>query len=179
MPEVEHRRLGEAADDLVGARDHEVRARRERVLGQLLVEGQMGAPRLVDDQGHIAGVGDLGEGPDVGDGAEVGRRDHPRAHRAGGHRQRAVERLRRQAMGDAELGIQLRRGERGSQAGQHERVDRARVRVALQHDLVAVVGERQAGREVALRGAVDQKPRPRCAPRVGREPLGPLERGRL
>ena len=59
--EVEHRRLREAADDLVRARDDEVGARRERVLGQRLVEGHVRAPRLVDDQRDAAGVRDLGE----------------------------------------------------------------------------------------------------------------------
>ena len=94
MPEVEHRRLGEAPDDLVRARDHEVRAGRQCMLGELLVEGEVRAPGLVDDQRDPAGVGDGRERCDVGDRPEVGRGDDPRADGPGGGGERALERLR-------------------------------------------------------------------------------------
>ena len=81
-PEVQHRRLGQAADDLVGRGDDEVGAAGERVWRQLGVEVQVGAPGLVDDQRHAALVGDLGQPGDVGAGAEVGRRDDHRPDRA-------------------------------------------------------------------------------------------------
>ena len=82
--EVQHRRLGQAADDLVGRGDDEVGAAGERVGGQVGVEVQVRAPGLVDDERHAARVGDLGEGGDVGAGAEVGRRDdHRRRPRPG------------------------------------------------------------------------------------------------
>ena len=45
VTEVDHRRLREAADDLVDARDDEVGAERERVPRQVLVEGAGGRPR--------------------------------------------------------------------------------------------------------------------------------------
>ena len=59
--EVEHRRLGEAADDLVGGGDHQVGAARDRVGRQVGVEAQMRSPGLVDDQGQVPGMGNLGE----------------------------------------------------------------------------------------------------------------------
>ena len=71
--EVQHRRLRQAADDLVRARDHEVGAEREGVCRQLLVEGHMCAPCLVDDQRHAVCVCNLGERAHVGDSAEVRR----------------------------------------------------------------------------------------------------------
>ena len=91
----------------------------------------------------------------------------PRSRRVS--RERRIEALGRQAVGDAELGVELGRHECGSETRQHERVDRARVRVALHHHLLAVVRERQAAGQVALRGAVDQKPRAPRAPRLGGE----------
>ena len=76
----------------------------EGALGQQRREAQMGAPGLVDDQRHAALVGDLGEARDVGDGAEVGRRDTVSAATASGVAvERLGERLRSQAVGDAEL----------------------------------------------------------------------------
>ena len=125
MPEVQHGRLREAADDLVRAGDHQVGARRQRVLGQLLVEGQVRAPRLVHDQRHAVAVRDRGQRAHVGHGAEVRRRDHPSADRSGRGGERALERLRGDGVRDPELGVELRRDERGAQPRQHERVDHA------------------------------------------------------
>ena len=82
--EVQHRRLGEAADDLVGGGGDEVGAAGERVGGQVRVEAQVRAPGLVDDQRHAAPVRDRGQGGDVGAGAEVGGGDDHRRDRAGG-----------------------------------------------------------------------------------------------
>ena len=62
VAEVEHRRLGQAADDLVGRGDDEVGAAAERVRGQVGVEVQVGAPGLVDDQRQAALVGDRRRG---------------------------------------------------------------------------------------------------------------------
>ena len=73
LAQVDDRRLGEAAHDLVHARDHEVRAAGERVLGQLVAEGEVRAPGLVDHQRDAVRVGHLGQPADVGDRAEVGR----------------------------------------------------------------------------------------------------------
>ena len=69
--EVQHRRLGEAAGVLVRARDDEVGAGGQGVLGQGIAEGQVRAPRLVDDQRHAVRVGDARQAADVGHGAEV------------------------------------------------------------------------------------------------------------
>ena len=110
--DVEDRRLGEAAAELVDRVEDDVGAAGERVGGQLVGEGEVRAPGLVDDERDVAGVGDLGQAGDVGDGAEVGRRDDE-----GGDRlaallgERLLERLGRQAVGDAELVVDLGRDE--------------------------------------------------------------------
>ena len=109
-------------DDLVRARDHQVGAERQRVRRQVLVEGQVRAPRLVDHQRHAVGVRHLGQPGHVGHRAEVGRRDRGGADRVGGLGQRPVERLGREAVGDAELGIELG----GHEARAHARSGPAR-----------------------------------------------------
>ena len=73
-----------------GRRRRRRRARSPAVVG----EGEVRAPGLVDDQRHLARVGDLGERGDVGDGAEVGGRDDQRGDRVGLAR-RAPRRARR------------------------------------------------------------------------------------
>ena len=78
--------------------------------------------------------------------------------RPGVSSQRALERLRRHAVGDVQLGVELRRHERGPQAGEDERVDRARVRVALDDHLAPAVGEGEQRHVVALRRAVHEEP---------------------
>ena len=93
--------------------------------------------------------------------------------------QRAIERLGRDAVGDAELRVDLRGHENRPEARHDEPVDRARVHVALHHDLLAALRERHACSVVALRGPVDQEPRAGGAPRLRRKLLGPLERRRL
>ena len=64
-------------------------ARRQGVLGQRRVEREVRPPRLVDHEGEPERVRHLGQPAHVGHGAEVGRRDHHRAHGIG----RRVERL--------------------------------------------------------------------------------------
>ena len=91
LAEVEDRRLGDRADDLVGRGEDDVGAALERRGRQRRGEVQVRAPGLVDDQRHVARVRDLGERGDVGDGAEVGRRDDDRRDRVG----LRVERRRR------------------------------------------------------------------------------------
>ena len=73
VAEVEDRRLGQAADDLVGAGEDEVGAAAKGALRQRRVEVEVGAPGLVDDQRDVARVGDFGELLDPSHGAEVGR----------------------------------------------------------------------------------------------------------
>src|SRR4051794_41436405 len=62
-------------DDLVRARQDRVGAELQRALGQVGVEAEVRAPRLVDDQRDVARVGDARERLDVGDHpvVEIGR----------------------------------------------------------------------------------------------------------
>ena len=175
--EVQHRRLGQAAAVLVGARDDEVCAQGERVLGQGIGEGQVRAPRLVDDQRHAVRVGDVREAGDVGHRAVVGGRHDDRRRGAGGARERLVERRRPDAVCDAQPRVDLGRHEGGPQPGQDEAVDRAAVDRALHDHASPELGDGQAGRQIALRGAVGQQPRAPGAPRLGREPPCGLVRG--
>ena len=81
IAEVQDRRLGDRADDLVHRGEDHVGAALERRRRQRRGEVQVRAPGLVDDQRHAARVRDLGQRRDVGDGAEVGRRDDHRRDR--------------------------------------------------------------------------------------------------
>ncbi len=170
--EVEHRGLGEAADDLVGRGDDEVGAGRDRVLGEVGVEAQVRSPGLVDDQRQPALMGDLGEGGDVGAGAEVGGGDDDRADRAG----MLIERGRRALAGVRQWATPSSGSSSGAtKAGRSppriEPVDHRGVDVALHDHPLAGVGEREAGGLVSLRGAVDQEPAAPGAPGLGGEPL--------
>ena len=82
-------------------------------------------------------------------------------------------------MGDAELGVELRRGEARAHAAEHQPVDHRGVDVALDDDPLAGMGQRQADRVVALRGAVDQEPGAPRAPGLGRQALRLFEGRRL
>ena len=172
--QVEHRRLGQAADDLVRARDHEVRPGRERVLGQRLVEGEVRAPRLVHHERHAVRVGHLDERGHVGHGAVVGGRDDDRGHRVRLAPQRAVERLRRRCSARAKLRVELRRDEGRPHAGDDQRVDRARVRVPLHHHRRA-----RRGRASCSRHGCPARPRSmrnqerRAPPGLRRQPSAP------
>jgi hypothetical protein len=177
--DVDDRRLGEAADDLVRARYDEVRARGESVDRQIGVERQVRAPRLVHDEWHAAGVRDIDEALHVGDRAEVGGRRDVRADCVGGVRQRLIERLGSDAVGDPELGVELGLDEARPQPRHDQAVDGARVRRPLHDDLVAQVGERKARHVVALRRAVQEKPRAPGTPRLRGELLRALPRRRL
>jgi hypothetical protein len=167
---VQHRRLAEAARVLVRARDHEIGAGGESVLGQRVAERQVRPPRLVDHERHAVGVGDPREAAHVGHRAVIGRRDDDRRGRARRRPQGGVERGRPQAVRDSELDVGLGRDERGAQPGQDEPVDRAAVNRPLDDDAVAASRDRQARRQVALRRSVGQEPRAARAPRFGGEP---------
>ena len=173
VAEVQHRRLGEAADDLVRARDHEVGAGGERVLGQRLVEGHVRAPRLVDDQ-------------------------RARRARARPRRARARPRPRRSTSARSPTrrppaGVDRERRRRAPRASGSARCpssgsssgetnvgrspESTSASIVLECALRCtttsspVVREREAGREVALRGAVDEEPRAARPPRLRREAL--------
>ena len=140
------------------------------------MEGEVRSPRLVDDQRHLARVGDLGQRGHIGHRAEIGGRDDGCAHGARRGVERTLERLGGHAVRDVQLGIELRRDEGRAQARQNQRVDRARVRVALGHDLLAEVGQREQRHVVALGSAVDQEPGSPRAPCLGCQPLSFEER---
>ena len=177
VAEVEDRRLGDRADDLVGRGEDDVGAALERAAGQRRGEAQVRAPGLVDDQRHAARVGDLGEPGDVGDGAEVGRarRSSPRPRRAP-----------RRAPASSASGVrQWAIPSSGSSSGATNRGRRPeRTSPSMIEEWTLrwtttrspTVGERQADRVVAARAAVDQEPAPPRAPGLGGEPLGELER---
>ena len=135
------------------------------------MEVEVGAPGLVDDQRQVAGVHHRREPGEVGAGAEVGRRYDHRRDRVRGGLERGIERIRGEAVGDAQLGVEFGGDERRPQAAHHEPVDHRGVDVALDDDLVADVGEGEAGGVVALRGAVDEEPGPAGAPGLGGEYL--------
>ena len=136
----------------------------------------MGAPRLVDDERDVVGVGDLGEPGDVGDRAEVGRRDGEDGDRVGLAVEYRGQGRRLEAMGDAEILVDLGSEERRAQAAEDEAVDHRGVDVALDDRVAAEVGEGHADRVVAARRAVDEEPAPPCAPGLGGERLRLLER---
>ena len=157
----------------------QVGSRGDRVGRQLGMEAQVGAPGLVDDERDPVLMGDAREGGDVGAGAEVGGGDDHGAGGLGRRRERRRQRLRGEAVGDAQLGVDLGGDEGGPQAGEDHAVDHRGVDVALDDDPVALVGDREAGGDVALRGAVDQEPGAPRPPGLGGEELGALEGSRL
>ena len=132
--DVQHRRLGERADDLVGRGQHGVGAEAQRALGHLGVEAEVRPPGLIDDQRDVAGVRDLGERRDVRGQAVVGRGDDEGRARARRRRQGRVERVRRDAVRHAQLVVVRRRDEARAAAAEHQAVDHRRVRVALHDD---------------------------------------------
>jgi hypothetical protein len=80
-------------------------------------------------------------------------------------------------VGHAQLGVVLGRDEARQTAAQHQPVDDAGVRVALDEHMAAGFGHGQAQRMVALGGAVGEKPRLPGAVGRGRQLLGALVRG--
>ncbi len=141
-------------------------------------EGEVRAPGLVDDQRHVVRVGDLGQRGDVGDGAEVGGGDDEGGDRVGVLGQRAIERVRHQAVGDAHVDVELGGDEVRPHAVEDEAVDHRGVDVALHDRGLAEVRERHADRVVAAGGAVVEEPAALRAPGLGGEPLALLERRR-
>ena len=169
VSEVQHRRLRQAADHLVGSGQDEVGALRQRVLGQRRVKREVRPPGLVHDQRHAPAVGDIGEGSHVGHHAVVGGGDDDHAHGVGRVGKGDLQRLGGRTVGDAELRIQLRGDPCGAQPGEDQPVDRAGVDVALDDHLCAQSGQRDADRMTALGGAVGEEPGSPCPPRVGSE----------
>lgn len=177
--EVQHRRLGQAADDLVGGGGDEVGAAGERVGRQRRVEVQVRPPGLVDDQRHTARVRHLGQRGDIGAGPEVGGGDDHRCDCARRRLEPGRQRLGRQAVRDPQLGVELGGDEGRPHPAQHQPVDHRGVDVALDDHAIATVRERHAGGVVALRGAVDEEPGALRPPGPRREQLGLLERRRF
>jgi hypothetical protein len=111
---------------------------------------------------------DAREARDVGRRAVVRGRDDDRRRGTGRRSERRVERGGQDAVREAELAVDLRGDEGGLQPGEDEPVDRAAVDGALDDHALAALGDGQARRQVALRSAVGEKPRPPGPPRVGR-----------
>ena len=171
--EVEHRRLGEAADDLVGRGDDEVGAALEarRRAARARSAGARPTPRR----------------------RPAARRARARPRRARRRRRRRRSRwARRRARATAPGASRRARGpatggvrqwampssesssgatKAGSRPARIEPVDRARVDVALHDHRAPAWRKRQAGRVVPLRGAVDQEPAAARPPGLGRQPL--------
>ena len=179
VAEVEHRGLGQAATELVGARDDQVRTLRQGIGGNVGVEPEVGGPRLVDDQQHIAGVGDLGKRPHVGDGAEVAGGHHIGRDRLGVGVQGGGEGFGTQPVGSADLGVHVGLNVVADETAEDHSVHHAGVHAALHDDMLAEVAKRQAGDEVSFRCAVGHQPGAAGPPRLGSEPRGLLQcRGR-
>ena len=177
--DVQHRRLGERADDLVRRGQHRVGALLERGRRQVGVEAEVRAPRLVDDERDAGGRADRGAAGDVGRHPVVGRGDDPGGAGVRRRGERGLERLRGDPVGHPELLLVLRGDVARPPAGEHEPVDHRGVRVALDDDGRPERRQREAERVVALGGAVGQEPRARRAVGLGGELLGALERRRL
>ena len=164
--DVQHRRLRQRADDLVRRGDAPRRRPARAPTRHAGVEAEVRPPRLVDDERRAGRVRDLGAGPPRRrpSRSRSARRRTTARGVAARARSAASQRVRRDAVRHAQLVVVLRRDERRHPAAQHEPVDQARVRVALQHH-AARPGrrEREAQRVVALRRAVREEPR-RCAP---------------
>ena len=178
VPQVQQCRLGQAAAELVRARDHQVGTLGERVGGQVGVKPEVRPPCLVDDEDRAAGVRDLDKRAHVGHRAEVAGRDHIGRDRVRMLIQRARERLRAQAVSGPQLGVDLRRGEVPVQPAEHHPVHDTGVHAALRDNVLAEVAQRQARDEVALRATVGEQPRAVRAPRLGRQLRRRLQRRR-
>ena len=174
VADVQHRALRQRAGDLVRAREHRVGALRQRGRRQLVVEAEVRAPRLVDDERDAGAVGDLGAAGDVGGHPVVGRRDDERRARVGAAASAASSAAGVTQCVMPELRVVLGRDEARDAAAEHEPVDDRRVRVALGDDPRAQRRQRQAQRVVALGGAVGEEERARGAERLGGELLGAL-----
>jgi hypothetical protein len=119
----------------------------------------VGAPGLVNGEGDVVHMGDLGELRDPGDSPEVGGRDDHCRDRLRRLVEGRIESFGGDAVGDPELGVDLGLDEAGAQPGEDEAVDGRGVDVALDDHvapvgrtglgLLAGVGEGHAGRVVA------------------------------
>ena len=145
---------------------------------QLAREAQVRAPGLVDDQRHAARVGDLGQR------RRRRRRRRSRWARRSARRPRrassssaAASDVGRQAVGDAELGVELGRDEArlAARRGRARRsIDEWTLRWTTTR--LADVARARGRSRGCPGGAVDQEPAAPRAPGLGGEPLGPLER---
>ncbi len=179
VADEQHRRLGEAADDLVGRGEHRVGAEPQRRLGQRRVKAEVRAPGVVDDQRHPGRVGDLGAAGDVGGHPVVGRRDDER-----GAGVRAPARApRSSASGVTPWAIPSSASYSGATNVARPPLSTSpSIRLACELRWITTCAaerrERQAQRVVALGGAVGEKPRPRGAVGLGGQLLGALVRRR-
>ena len=180
MAEVDHRRLREAPDHLVGARDHEVGAQAERA-APAAPRGRRGArPRPRPPRAARRARGPPPRAPPRRPPrrSRWARPPSPPPHPASpAARASSASGVMQCAM--CSSGSSSGRDERRPQPGHDQRVDRARVGVPLRHHVLPAVGERQQRHMVALRRPVHEPPRAPRAPGLGRQPLRLLERRRL
>ena len=167
----QHRALRERAAGLVDGRGRHVAAGRHRGDGQLLVEVEMRAVRLVREDAHPRRVGELHDLHEVRADAVVGGVVHEHGLRGGVLRDRLRHVLHAHPERDAEALVRAGVHVHGNRPAHHERVDGAAVHVAREDDLVA---RRAGGHDHRLhgrRGAVDHEERIIRAERLGREAL--------
>ena len=159
---------------------------RSAPVGQALVEVEMGAPGLVDDQRDARGRARRRRAPRHA--PRRRSRSARRASTASASRLRiegGAQGLGRDAVGDAELGVDLRGDECRPQPREDEPVDDRGVDVALDDDWAAVrrarcelargMGQGHADGVVPARSSIDQKPAPLSSPGIGRQALSALE----
>lgn len=106
----------------------------------------MGSPRLVDDQGSVPAVTDLGYGGQVRAGAVRGRCGHERAAGVGVLGERRLERLGGRRMGEMTLGIPLRIHPDGPDARKDQTRHHGFVRVTAYQQLLVRSGSGHHGR---------------------------------
>ena len=177
VADVQDRRLGDRAGDLVGRGEDDVGAAFERRGRQRRGEVHVRAPGLVGDQRQAARVRDLGQRGDVGDGAEVGRRDDHRRDRVG---------LRVERRASSDSGVrQWATPSSGSSSGatnrgrSPERISPSMIDECTFRWTTTRSPRWASARQIAWLppdAAVDQEPAAPRAPGLGREPLRELER---
>jgi len=139
--EVEAGALLDRGPHLVHARHDEVRARVHAPLGQVGVEGQVRAPRLVDDERHAELVADGRDARDVRAGAPVGGGDEQHPLGAGVGLQRGPDVVGLRRVRQVALRVELRVHPDRPDAGDDHARDHGLVRVAGDQQLLARPGD--------------------------------------
>jgi hypothetical protein len=115
--------LLDGATHLVHAGDDDIGAGVHSPLGERVVERQMRAPRLVDDERDVARVAYRGDPRDVRAGAPIGGRDQEHALRVGMRSKCGVDVGRLGWMGKVQLVVVMRVHPDGLDPGEDEPAD--------------------------------------------------------